>query len=166
MYLLEGISTLAAPALPRAPLRACVPARVRLCAPLRACVRPVRLCARSFSAPCGIFGPLLYRCGFTTSWLCASVGFLRASVGFRFASGACLFCFYTLLCLFSFVLLLPSALLYLYWVRSWVRFCMALLAFLLRKALALSFMHTSAFCIIFILSNAYAPKTFLYKSCI
>ena len=52
------------------------------------------------------------------------------------------------------------------WLRFCIVFCMALLAFLLCKALALSFIHTSAFCIIYILSNACVPKTFLYKSCI
>lgn len=73
MYLLRGISTLAAPALPRAPLRACAPARVSFSAPLALLVRsgcaslalwlrhvvPVRLCG--FPARFCRF-PVRFRC--------------------------------------------------------------------------------------------------------
>ena len=154
MYLLAGILTLDAPALPRAPLRA----PLRLCACTRLCTLLRFLSALPISAP--------------VRSLVRFLGFLRVS-------GACLFCallrfvvllrlswvrfswvltsfrFYTLLCLTLSLLLhaLGCA-----WLRFCIVFCMALLAFLLRKALALSFMHISAFCIIFILSNACAPK--------
>ena len=124
MYLLRGISTLYAPALPRTRLYAYLRAYVRLCAfPL----------AR-----------------------------LGSSLGFLCASGACLFSLLhdTMLASFAHLLrALGCALVSAGYASAWLS-----LAFLLRKALALSFMHTSAFCIIYILSNACVPKTCLYKS--
>ena len=136
--------------------------RPRLCAPLRL---PARLRAPtcvSFSALWVDLSasislwlrhvvPVRFL-GFLGSLLLALLGFpARLRCLPLFASTryyACLFCA-------SFALLLHA----LGYASAWIS-----LAFLLRKALALSFIHTFAFCIIFILSNACAPKTFLYKS--
>ena len=157
MYLLRGISTLYAPALPRALM--CVPARLctYLRVPARSCAFLYALLVRCCIVPvrCGEATSRLVRFG--SSWVSCAPQVLASFVYLGFASFVYLARFAVFLVLASFVPILHAL---------GIVFCMALFAFLLRKALALSFMHTSAFCIIFILSNAYVPKTFLYKSCI
>ena len=142
IYLLRGISTLDAPALPRVPVCACV----RLCAYLCAYARlyiAVASPRRAGALLCDLFGVLG----------CASLSVHWVSCApYVLASFALLLRFFCALGCAS------SA-------RPWLRFCIVFcMAFLLRKALALSFIHTSAFCIIFILFNACVPKTFLYES--
>ena len=157
MYLLRGIST---PARPRSPVRLYAPLRAP--ARLRFLYAPVRAPALPISAPwallCAVASPRRAGALLCAPWV-SLVALPLALLGFP-ARLRCLPLLRFGLPLFSLLLhALGCA-----WLRFCIVFCMALLAFLLRKALALSFIHISAFCIIFILSNACAPKTFLYKS--